>query len=253
MRDLYRTLVPYETRYWLYKLRHQAEFRGLRTEVNSHAKGDFSLRRFDASQCIFVHITKSAGTSVAMSLFGELPYHYTAVEYRVIFGRRDFNRYFKFAFARNPWDRLYSAYTYLKAGGWDQNDAAWASANLGAIGSFEDFVMTWLSPERLFSHIHLWPQRHFLCDGLGRVLIDDLGYFETLAEDFERIRSRVNAAALLPHMNRSPRDDYRSVYTPRAVDKVGCLYADDIVMLGYSFEGVERRQVRAGRLIPAPS
>ena len=249
LRELYRSLVPYETRYWLYKSRHPAEFERLRTAVNHHPQGDFSIRAFDQLQCIFVHITKSAGTSVAQGLFGELPYHYTASQYRVIFGRRHFNRYFKFAFVRNPWDRLYSAYSYLQCGGWDDHDKAWRDANFEAVSDFDDFVLNWLTPERRFSHVHFWPQQRFLCDRHGRALLDHIGYFETLASDYEYIRQRIGSGAPLPHTNRSVRISYRDAFTPAAIKKVGELYANDIQLLGYQFDDFQRRVLRNGILV----
>lgn len=251
MRTFYHALIPAETRYWLYKVRHPAQFRHLRTRANIHDKGTFSLRGYDQRQCIFVHITKTAGTSVAKSLFGELPYHYTASQYRVIFGRRDFNRYFKFAFARNPWDRLYSAWSYLKGGGWDDNDRIWAETHLADTDDFNEFVLHWLTPDRLTAHLHFQPQSHFLCDRHGRLLIDYLGYFETLQADFHIIRNRINPGAELPHTNRSSRQDYRDIYTPAAVERVAALYAQDIALLGYRFDGVTRQQARNGKLVAA--
>src|SRR5262249_28630742 len=153
-----------------------------------------------------------AGTSVAKSLFGELPYHYTAWEYRVIFGRSDFNSYFKFAFVRNPWDRLYSAYSYLKDGGWNENDRIWAAENLAEISDFNVFVNEWLTPERLDAHIHFWPQSRFICDGAGRPLIDYLGYFEMIENDFNHVAKRMQVPATLEHVNASKRNDYQSAY-----------------------------------------
>lgn len=249
MRELYHALVPPETRYWLYKLRNPAQFRRLRTVANVHDKGTFSLRAYDQRECIFVHITKTAGTSVAKSLFGELPYHYTASQYRIIFGRRDFNRYFKFAFVRNPWDRLYSAWSYLKGGGWDAKDRAWAKIHLADTDDFNEFVLSWLNTDRLQSHLHFRPQRHFLCDRHGRILIDHLAYFETIQSDFKLIRDRIHPAAELPHTNRSARDDYRKVYSAAAVDRVAALYADDISMFGYTFDGLSRKRIVDGAAV----
>lgn len=254
IRKLYRRLLPDETRYWLYKLRNQHAFDELRTVVYPSPKGDFSLRGFDRLECIFVHVTKTAGTAVAKTLLGELPYHYTAWQYRVIYGRRTFDDYFKFAFVRNPWDRLHSAYAYLRGGGWNEDDRQWFSRNLSGIDDFNAFVLEWLEPERLRSHVHLWPQVDFLFDRRGECLLDCLGYFESLEEDFQRVCARLGVERELRHENPSNKPDYREVYSPDAIERVGHLYADDVRRFGYTFEGLARRKsVADGRLVDAGS
>ena len=120
IKKLYYKYIPELRRKQIYKLLHRSEIENVRTAVYPSEKGNFSLRGFDREKAIFVHIPKAAGTSIALSIFGELPYHYKAIDYIVFFGRKTFNQYFKFAFVRNPWDRVYSAYTYLRKGGWDK-------------------------------------------------------------------------------------------------------------------------------------
>lgn len=249
LRTLYNRALSEESRFWLYKLRHPSHFKQLRQGVNQHSKVDFSLRPFSEKQAIFVHITKAAGTSTALSLFGALPYHYTAWQYRVIFGRRAFDQYFKFTFVRNPWDRLYSAFSFLKNGGWDEKDKLWAEKNLANVSDFETFVLDWLTPERLNSHIHFWPQTRFILDVKGQLLVNYLGYFETFAEDFEIIARRVNPDATLRHTNASPRSDYRSVYSPKTIEKVGELYKNDIDLFGYEFDGLNRKRIEGHVLV----
>ena len=252
MRALYETLLPAEWRFWFYGIRHPRAMRNLRRSLNPSPKGDFSLRNCDRHEAIFVHIPKAAGTSVALSLFGQLPYHYTAAEHRVIFGRRTFGRYFKFAFVRNPWDRLYSAYRYLRAGGWNDADKAWAEANLAQFASFDQFVLEWLHPERLNSYMHFRPQSEFICDWRGRPLIDQIGYFETIEEDFSLIARRLGIEGTLEHVNRSSRDHYRTAYSAAAIDRVAAVYQRDIEAFGYDFEGINTRmRIHAGRFVPA--
>jgi len=248
-KKLYYRAVGEECRYWLYKLRHPLLFKRLTTQVNVHDKGLFSLKGFKESESIFIHITKSAGTSVATSLYNMLPCHYTAWQYRVILGRRKFNRYFKFSFVRNPWDRLYSAYRFLNAGGWDEKDMAWSKSHLSNVAGFSDFVMNWLTPERLNSHIHFKPQYEFLLDSRGRILVDFLGYYESIEQDFDTIAQRVNSEARLGHKNPSPMGDYRSVYDPRSIARVGELYRRDIEMFGYEFTSFHRKSVFNGQLV----
>ena len=243
VRQIYNATLSYETRLWLYKLRHPGHYGRLRTIVQPSPKGDFSLRAYDQHQCIFIHITKSAGTSISRSLFGYLPYHHTAIDYRVIFGRRTFNQYFKFAFVRNPWDRLYSAYRYLRSGGWNETDKLWAETSLEDFGDFNCFVKQWLTPRNIDSHIHFWPQYRFVCDSKGRLLVDYLGYFETLHSDIRKVSARLGIDASLARYNAGPESDYRTVYDDAARDVVAQVYAQDIKLFGYEFGGIRNRTV----------
>ena len=164
LRQIYNTVLSDENRKRLHKLRHINGYRKLRAEVFPSEKGDFSLKPYDDHHCIFIHITKTAGTSVAKSLFNYLPYHYTAIDYRVIYGARTYDHYFKFAFVRNPWDRLYSAYRYFKAGGWNDDDKTWARQHLAPYDDFNRFVQQWLTADNIKKHIHFKPQCEFICD-----------------------------------------------------------------------------------------
>lgn len=87
-----------------------------RTETRGDGKVKHSLRPCDEMGCIFVHIPKAAGTSVAHGLFGRGVGHKSIYEYRKIFGA-DFQEYFKFAVVRNPFSRVVSAYESLRRGG----------------------------------------------------------------------------------------------------------------------------------------
>jgi len=250
IRNLYNRTLSEEKRYWIYKQLHRKEIEALKYQVHPSSKGDFSLRHFYGNECIFIHITKSAGTSLALSLFGELPYHYTAQQYRVIYGRKDFNRFFKFTFVRNPWDRLYSAYSYLKGGGWDENDKKWAALNLVEVNSFSDFVLKWFSTEKLMSHIHFWPQSKFICDKNDKPIIDYLGYFENLSDDFSHVIKTMNLPEkTLKHTNSSKRVSYREVYTQEMIGKIAHIYKQDIDNFGYTFDGYTPTQVLNNKFV----
>ncbi|MEM6818390.1 MAG: sulfotransferase family 2 domain-containing protein [Pseudomonadota bacterium] len=247
LKAAYERLLDDETRKRIYKWRHPEHFQRMREQVNPSDKGDFSLKPFDEHQCIFVHITKSAGTSVALALFDHLPYHHTARDYRVIYGKETFNRYFKFAFVRNPWDRLYSAYSYLRGGGWDEYDQAWAEEHLSRFNSFEEFVLTAFSSKWLEKHLHFKTQIDFIGDRHQAPMIDHLMYFETLTTDFNDLAQKLALEARLEHRNPSARAGYREVYTPEMMAVVERVYQDDIRTFGYGFDGiVQRTQVVNG-------
>ena len=58
---------------------------------------------------IFVHIQKTAGTSITSVLNeipGTEPLYYSHSQINVL--KEEYEDYFKFCFVRNPWDRLYS-------------------------------------------------------------------------------------------------------------------------------------------------
>ncbi len=88
--------------------------------------GDYSIEQMYARGCIFIHIPKCAGVSVCQSLFGNLgPGHLTLRQHQEVLDSRTFDSMFKFSFVRNPWDRLVSAFYFLKQGGYNEADANW--------------------------------------------------------------------------------------------------------------------------------
>ena len=239
LRTLYKSIIPYEQRMLFYKLRHPEEYKKLCSSVNPSDKGSFSLKSFDEHQSLFIHITKTAGTSVAKSLFNYLPYHYTAIEYRVIYGRKKFNTYFKFAFVRNPWDRLYSAYRYLKSGGWNEKDREWAETHLSVYEDFNHFIKEWLSIENINNHLHFRPQYEFICDNKKNILIDYIGYFENLSEDYDVIRKKISTGKPLGTHNTNPSAvTYKDIYDATSIRIVESVYKTDIQIFGYSFDDI---------------
>src|SRR5258708_2253062 len=80
-------------------------------------------------RCIFIHIPKPGGSSMAAALFGEASRHVPYFEYEQA-NPRKFRQFFKFAFVRNPWDRLVSTYWFLRKGGVNEQDRRWAEQNL---------------------------------------------------------------------------------------------------------------------------
>ena len=195
---------------------------------------------FDLRRCIFIHIPKCAGISVGRSLFGENfeAGHPTLKRYQIIFGPREFNSYFKFTFVRNPFDRLVSAFFFLKKGGMNPKDKKWAEENLSAHDSFDAFVKAWVNPDNIQSGRHFIPQSEYICLGKNRLGVDFIGYYENLAADFQIISRKLNLNSTLLEMNRGPsRDkDYREYYTDETRAIVAKVYADDLRLLGYTFD-----------------
>lgn len=191
------------------------------------------------ARCIFVHIQKTAGASIEDALrahdteVGSSLHagrrHMTAREIRGIVPRDTWDAYFKFAFVRNPWDRLVSWY-HMCVQVTDPNPFSRYVRDVAP--TFEDFVTkaTTGMGERTTRN-----QLDYVADERGAVIVDYVGRYETLAADFGHVCRRFGLAAELPHVNTSAHRDYRDYYTAATRDIVAQRFARDIEHFGYAF------------------
>lgn len=194
-------------------------------------------RCFDQRQALFIHIPKTAGRSLVKALFDvNSVEHATAAWYQQIDPVR-FERYFKFAVVRNPWDRLVSTWSYLHQGGSpsSEDDARWAEF-IQRYDSFDDFVCQWLNEENIRRKHLFTPQYQFVLDRFGYPAMNFIGRYEQLAADFQQLRRNLGVTAELPHLNPSRRQPWQELYSPRSREIVARVYARDIEMFGYRFD-----------------
>ena len=230
MRPSEITFEPDGSPLWLrlrrlqFRVFHPFRFRCIREQCRKH-------------RCIFVHIPKCAGSSVEVSLYGKAGGHRTLAGYHLVLDPEDFASFFKFTFVRNPWDRLVSAYCFLKNTELKGN-RNWARQNLAAYDDFDAFVRGWVTPENVRSYSHFRPQHHFVRLGERRPAVDFIGYYENLAADFAVLCEKLNNTAKLGVENHNPRRarDYRSYYTDETRRIAAEVYADDVELFGYSFD-----------------
>ena len=238
LKKYYKKIVPEEARLHISAAIHPIQHRRLITKVSKSDKAIFSMRKFDELNAIFVHVTKTGGTAIAQSLVGEQPYHFRAIEYRAIYGHKKYNHYFKFGFVRNPWDRLFSAWTYLSQGGWHDDDKKWFDDNISQYETFEQFVMSYLDKQNIKKHIHLWPQHAYLCDKNLNLIVDYVGRFETLNSDFDYLKDKLklpdSTLALKNASRKSKR--YQDAYTEEMIEKTRSIYKADCELFNYEFD-----------------
>jgi hypothetical protein len=228
-RGAYRVLRPQK----------YAKLMSLRERISQSPK-EPSLLPFIELRCIFVHIPKCAGLGVTTSLFhGVHPgRHYTISHYRLAFSKQEFDSFFKFTFVRNPWDRLVSAYFYLRDGGRTEGDRAIAEAIVKPYPSFRDFVLQFVTEKNVSDTVHFKPQYQYVCmTNRDLPQVDFIGRFERLEEDFEHVRKRLGLSEPLASQNRgrSRPDRYRASYDQEMIDRVARVYRRDIELFGYSF------------------
>jgi len=233
-RKLRRSLIPFkwEQKYVAYL--HFKYYQNLRKHEGTH-----SLQPFDQHKCVFIHIPKNGGMAVSNSLFGKnrmLGGHYSVDFYQVVFGD-DFDQYTKFAISRNPWDRLVSAYHYLKGGGMDFRDKEWEQKHIKEYKNFKDFVNEWVDQKNIYKGMHFTPQSDFVCDKNGKLLVNYVGQCENMQEAFEEITGMLGIEGKsLAHINRSSRaQDYRQYFREKEAARVAEVYKQDIELFGYEF------------------
>lgn len=179
-------------------------------------------------RCIFVEIPKTGSTSIRQIVgFPEKP-HLNICQIAETLPRETFEGYFKFAFVRNPWDRAVSLY--------ERREGRRMKEHM----SFAAFI-DWMTLASA-TCIHPLPHRYqldWLISPHGDLLVDFVGRFESLAEDWRTIARRIGAEEGLPHANRhpEPRRHYTEYYTPRTIDIVQRRFAVDIEYFGYRFGG----------------
>lgn len=200
-------------------------------------KFESSLAAFDYYKCIFVHIPKNAGLSVTYTLFGNTGgSHRKIINYQEIFAPSTFKEYYKFAFVRNPWDRLVSTYSFLMKGGITEKDKKWAEENIMHYPDFTSFVKEWVNDTNIRKSLHFQYQFLFLKDKKGEIAVDFIGRFENINEDFKLVASKLGINRELNKTNSSQRDKgYKQYYTEETMRIVENVYKQDIKLFNYKF------------------
>jgi len=228
-------MLPKQKRRLLVNLMHPLDGR----QVDLLMRGSAQLPQYFLSKkSIFVHVPKTAGTSIWESCFNEKGAGHTPYSWYQRIAPKQCREYFTFSFVRNPWDRLVSAYHYLLERGPLERDSGWSDL-VRSFNGFDDFVHNWMCLENIEKHIHFVPQYRFLINRYGVIDLDYVGRFESIALDLDEIKCRIkgggNEVSTTKVRNSSKRDEYRGYYTDETRKKVGKLYARDIELFGYSF------------------
>jgi len=195
---------------------------------------------------IFIHIPKTGGTSLAepsyqdsrgalTEILGETDYsqagHIRAVGLKERLGER-WADYFKFAFVRNPWDRMVSLYHYFLQD--PEKQLSEEGRRIAACSDFNDFCARL---ESLDLDAHFAEQISYLIDYNGKILVDSVGRFESLDRDYAKICAVLKLPVkALPHYRKSTHQQYRRYYNDQSRKIIAERYRNDIAAFGYRFD-----------------
>ncbi|MEH6580563.1 MAG: sulfotransferase family 2 domain-containing protein [Halioglobus sp.] len=188
-----------------------------------------TLRERHLRPYVFIHINKTGGSSIEKALGAGLD-HSTALEKYQQLGARAWRDKFVFTIVRNPWDKVVSHYHYR------------VKTNQTGLGDnalpFRDWLLRcyverdprYYDQPRMFM-----PQRDWLTDEHGELLVDYVGKFENLQQDFATICARLSVTAELGHAKPSDRASYRDYYDAETELLIAEHFAVDLEAFAYSF------------------
>jgi hypothetical protein len=203
---------------------------------------------------LFIHIPKTAGTSVEESLYQyqDFKYHHLvhgcALQFKHYLKDDFFEELFKFTYLRNPWDLQVSCWRYfVRNHGVDMKFNEYIDWKFN--GNIEDMKdrlpkdnpnvnITLL---RNGFYIHRTPMTYFLIDEKGNFLVDYIGSMEKSQDHYGIITNKLGIEEnSLPYINTSIKSEdsvnYKDYYNKKSIEIVRNRFALDILMYGYSFE-----------------
>lgn len=138
-----------------------------------------------------------------------------------------YHHYFKFAFVRTPWSRVYSWYKNVMRDINHQN-----VYKVPPDCSFSDFVK--------YHHHHpaLRSQMHWLTDSSGEIAIDYIGKFHHLSRDFSKICKQLGIKNhdLPKKKYTGTSESYLDAYDPQSKKIIADRYAEEIEYFKFNFE-----------------
>lgn len=208
---------------------------------------------------VWVGIPKVATRSILTALYREPQVDIAGREvndelWKLLKQNEIFEKYFKFAFVRNPWARIVSSYlNKIQRFREDtQRDIIDRYPGLRFKMPFEEFIRFLLedpSGKDEGANRHWISQHVFVTGKNGELLVDFIGKMENLKEDFATaclkiglpeiqlpwLNSREGWKANKQVLNQKDPFYYRSYFTPETRELVRKRYLKDIEMFGYDF------------------
>jgi hypothetical protein len=210
---------------------------------------------------IFIHVPKTGGETIEL-LLNIQKFHDFAYIRKKAYTEKEWNSAFKFAFVRNPWDRLVSWYFHLRKHLYfddiknTTNDLEKQSTcykllddgflmkpnhhrELAVQTTFREWVT-----EILTNPIYRKPDwgpnslNYNMLYHDNQLMVDEIFKFENYEENLKKILSKIGKSDLISKIqktNRTIHDSYQSYYDEQTKELVRRYFAKDIETFGYKF------------------
>lgn len=153
-------------------------------------------------------------------------YHVKAKEIKKELPKEVYDNFYKFAFVRNPWDRMVSAYHSILS-----NTRHPYHRSFKSLRNFDEFVeclVTIKKNEEI--------QKNFVIDSEGKLIVDFVGRYENLEQDFYRLCTVLNVKAFIPPSKNPIKRKYRDYYNDKTIKLIEDYLKEDIEFFGYTFD-----------------
>ena len=145
--------------------------------------------------------------------------HTNATEYKKFLGN-EYDKFFKFAIVRNPFDWQVSMYFFMKE---QKNHFQHEIINKF---NFNEYI-EW----RVNEDFQL--QKSFVVDEQDNLIVDFVGKLENIKNDFNHIQDRLNIQTSLPHVNKSKHKPYYEYFNRKTSNIILEAFEEDFNFFGY--------------------
>jgi hypothetical protein len=136
-----------------------------------------------------------------------------------------FDRYFKFAFVRNPWARLVSEYEFLL-----ERPAHGRHSRVKKLDNFKQFIQMQIPRKDAY-------QINMLSNRKGDLLMDFVGKLENLQNDWRTVCERIGVPyQALPRSNATEHRHFQDYYDSESRRLVARHWCREIELFEYSFD-----------------
>jgi len=199
----------------------------------------------DEKEFIFIHIPKNSGTAMTRALqktykntqllkfcerkginigIDKMHLYYDVIDKFI--SKNKVENYLKFCIIRNPYNKLYSAWNFIK--------------NRHGYENVNDFVKNKLNEEFIYgkeiiprdSRVHYRPQFTFVYDTKNNKFADFIIRYENLNDDISKINKEYNLNIPL-YDNGNTQKNYIKYFNKESIKKINSLYQKDFELFNY--------------------